>query len=548
MARPDDSYNARMKDRRRVVRAAVVAALALSAVNARARVAGRDIEDVGDLGPRVRSVLKDDVADAIIRANRAEIYELEGLTPQTYRDDHSPSLPGTISGYRAIGQPRALDEALFAGFQSLLLDSGTYTQLDLPPNTGVSLGCGLFNPGVAVRFWVRERSKSTYLDALICFQCSEVTFVARGTTKAPGQHFIHPGAHGLLRLASAALPDATRLQEKLFTEQDLESREALFRSQFPPRTQIAMTGRNGAVTGGETYVATEGRRLAQSLPGPVLVARAGRAFGLLDGPSGTGDMVEIAIDATKRLSKADLLEGLELVADDQVALAGLAEIAASDGLALPDEARATWWPRFAEAAVVATPHAAFCRLFSHLAELPKGGGIPAIRRVAKGELRAGERRARLWADPATARGCALLVLAGAEPVLAASEARRWAPTDPADRAARSAAMYLTGDGTALDGELLGFASNDIVLRVLDAIRAQPRRDRLDGVVRALVAKPTDYGTSRVERLLENVAGAKFETSEATLEQRVDAVRAFWATRPADWRPKAYVEPAPVRRR
>lgn len=543
-----------MKDCRRVAQAAVIAALALSTVTARAaRVGGRHIENVEDLGPRVRALLGDELAGTILRASHAEAYELEGLTAQNYRADHSPSLPGTISGYRAVGKPRALDEMLLAGLQSLLLDSHTYTQLDLPSGVGASMGCALFNPGVAIRIWVQREGNPTYLDALICFYCSEIVFVPRGATKAPGQHFIHPGARGLLRLANAALPDAIKLQERLLIDQDRESRGALFRSMFPARAQIAMTARTDffrypARPEGESYVAAEGERLAKSLPGPVLLARAARAFGLLDHPEFDDDMVGIALDATKRISKADVLAGLDLVADDQVALAGLVEIVASDGIILPDDAATAWWPRFAEAAVAATPHAPFCRLFSRLAELPGGRGLPLIRRVAKGELRAAERRTmRPGDDPATARGCALLVLVRAEPALASSEARRWSPTDPADRQARSAALYLTGDDTVLDGELLAFESGDIVQPVLDAILAQPRREQLDGIVRALVAMPSHVGVSRVETLLEHVGGNKFQWSEKNLEQRVEAVRAFWATRPADWRPKAYVEPAHARR-
>jgi hypothetical protein len=396
----------------------------------------RDLRNVDDLGQRVRKLLGDKVADVVVHAERAEISRL---------DDERP-------GYPPIGKARPLDVLLFKAFRAAILDSDIYTYRDLPPGLGTGKGCGAFRPGVAVRFWAEAKGRSAYVDALLCFHCSDIAFVA-GSGGAQARLDMASGEQRLLRLASAALPEDVQLARLLSERGDYRTREALFVSMFPPRAQAALAEVD---QGFGASVSDEAARLASSLSGPELVAAAARAFGARQLEWITSDKShDIVVQAVERVSSADVRAGLKAIASDQVALAGAAELLVARGAferSLAEPERQRWLPILAEAAVVQMPHARLCSLMTSLRNLPANGGRPLLMRIAKGQLSAAPKRwSRTRIEQPSARGCALVSLAHVDPSFARDEARAWAPADPLDQAA---VRIVTGEASAQDEKAL----------------------------------------------------------------------------------------------
>jgi hypothetical protein len=72
--------------------------------------------------------------------------------------------------------------------------------------------------------------------------------------------------------------------------------------------------------------------------------------------------------------------------------------------------------------------------------------------------------------------------------------------------------------------------------LFDAIRARPTRAAIDLVVGLVATEPIELGVIRVERLLSDLAGAKFPFSDASAEQRATAVKAWWGAHADKWTP------------
>jgi hypothetical protein len=499
-----------------------------------------------DVGPRVRGILGDAVVQGLLRARRAEAIPLEemrtgGINPPP---PEAPGKPGTIHGYRPAGKARPLDTVLLDQFRTALLDSDTYSLYDLPPNTGTSKMCGGFRPGVAIRFWGDVRGRPVPVDALLCFNCGDVVVVEGEGTPPTFPHDASAGEGTLLRLASAALPDEAELAARLEERLNDRARELLFRSMFPARTQVAMTPTSGRVeferpfADHHKYLAAEATRLRKSVEGPSLFATVARAFAALQA-AWSNDSTTLAALAVSQLPARDVEAGWKRIQGDQLALAGVAELDERRALDrnVPSATRQAWLPITAEAAITQSPHVALCPLMARVAALPAAAGRSLLGRVARGEIEAAPRGRRGFPERASARGCALLALTKVDATLAATQARAWSPVDPVDQAAKRVVLYLTGDTAALDGNILGVASNAVADGVFEPLRAHPTRATLDLVVGLVAAQPTDYGVSRVQRLLEDVASAKFPLKlEASPEQRAATLKEWWTAHAAAWTP------------
>ena len=496
----------------------------------------------------MRAIVGDRLVEGLLRATRGEVLRLAERHGEMPAPASSSRSADAIAGYPVVGKPRLLDEAVFDDLRRALLKSDTYTFHDLPPHTGIAKGCGGFRPGVAVRFFSEVNGKPTRVDVLLCFHCNDAAIFEEGPETSVHPHDVDAGELTLLRLASAALPDDAELADLLTQRLQRRARERLFISMFPAWVQVTMSPEQGP-NGLELEPAghkrnarskKEVKRIGKTSSSPAFFATASRAFATLSTTWDESDLAtDVALAAVNELDTEDVVAGLKLIANDQVALAGAAELYGRHALLrnLAREEQEVWLPTLAEAAVVQSPFASFCPLLAAVGNLPGGKGLSLITRLSKGDLREAVRPWVGFSDRASARACALLTLAGIDATAARAAARAWSPSDPVDKAAKRAALFVTGDEGALDARVLGVESNEVAKSVLDPLRERPTRRGLDLFVRVATTTPTTLGLLRVETLLTDLVGAKLgDTENATHEQRATALREWWASHADAWRP------------
>lgn len=499
------------------------------------------------LGARALMIVGKNAARVIVSSTRAEAYRLYDPPRGPPTLANPPKDTDVVAGYHVLGKAQSLDDLTREGFRDVLLSADSYENHDEPPSVrsaGHTRLCGGFRPGVAVRFW-DPNDPHLHADALLCFNCSEVEFVPskaevrpahkKGETAYYNRDYFDPARTALLRLAAATFPEDPALARLLTVELDKSSSDTSFVTNFRPRSQLLLLARGDSSYGDRK---AQTAMLRQEMADKDLLAMAARAFGARRGEWSQSDRAtEIVLGAVRTIPAPALSAGLEMIAGDQVALAGAAEMYGRGALAaLPLEAQRVWLPRLVEAAVAQSPRATFCLLFPPLAGLPGGAGLSLVRRAARGELPTALRPWHLDPSPA-ARACALMALATADAASAREAAARWSPDVPIAATAVRAVRYRLGDDRALEASLLTSPSKAILNFVLAGIRARPTRAALDLLVAKGLLDESGSRSREGEETFAAVTGFSFSAlADAPDEARARAAQTWWAEHAGTWQP------------
>jgi hypothetical protein len=484
-----------------------------------------EVQAASEVDPRVRWWLGKRTVEVIATADRGEIVR---VAPEPI-DPKAATRPPNVGGYAIVGETRALDARLLAGFREVLLDRGTH---DIPPpGVGQTKLCGPIKPGVALRFWAKsDRKRHAPVEVLLCFACHDLLVVG---PRASPQSFT-PGTYALLRLAAIGLPQYTELEQMLASGAQNEARERLFESLFPADIQLAMRNERWDREATNTEAAA---RLRARFAAPELVRLAARALALRDRWDASPKSTQVVVEAVKALSSAELLAALRALRGDQLALAGATELlyrGARDRLK-PEE-RLEFAPALAEAALVQSASAPRCSILQAVARAGPAA-VPLLIKVRRNELTlppSGPAPA-FDKDP-TPSACAMLALARADKAKASEELRAWQPRDLVDAAIARIVRAQLGDGDVADPALFAANSTVVALAALDVYSARPTAAAVDVIVHSAIGHDHQLVRERGEEVFTVLTG--FVVTGMARDDRAKVARTWWKEHRSGWRPPA----------